>query len=181
MQMHGFIRDMMDVKVLILYVLAHADYPMDAQKVYELCYQDDTLSYFDVCEALPQLADSNHVEVDEAGRYTITPKGRENGKLTEDSVAAPVLQRALLAVEKFNRSVRRNDLVRTDILPRPDEEYAVVMSLDDDHGNLMTLELLAPSLQQARRLAKTYQNNAEALYQKVMVFLIEQTEGKQKN
>lgn len=179
MQVHGFIRDMMDVKVLILYVLAHADYPMDAQKVYELCYQDDKLSYFDVCEALPQLAESDHLTVDAAGLYTITEKGRENGKLTEDSIAAPVLQRALLAVEKYNRSMRRNDLVRVDILPRPNEEYAVVMSLDDEHGSLMTLELLAPSLSQARRLAKTYQNHAEALYQKIMTYLIEQTEGKQ--
>lgn len=177
MQVHGFIRDMMDVKVLILYVMAHADYPMDAQKTFELCYQDDKLSYFDVCEALPQLVNSGHLSVDENEFYTITEKGREDGSLTEDTVAAPVLQRALLAVEKFNRSKRRTDLVRTDILPRGNEEYAVVMSLDDEQGSLMTLEVLAPSLPQARRLAKAYQGGAETLYQKIMTFLIEQTES----
>ena len=177
MQMHGFIRDMMDVKVLILYVMAHADYPMDAQKTFELCYQDDKLSYFDVCEALPQLVSSGHLSEDENGFYTITEKGREDGGLIEDTVAAPVLRRALMAVEKFNRAKRRTDLVRTDILPRGNEEYSVVMSMDDEQGSLMTLEVLAPSLPQARRLAKAYQNNAEALYQKIMTFLIEQTES----
>ncbi len=178
MQVHGFIRDMMDVKVLVLYVLSRVEQPINAQKVFELCYQDDKLSYFDVCEALPQLAQSGHVTADEKEYYIITEKGRENGALTEDSIAAPVLQRALAAVERFNRSAKRSDLVRTDILARPNEEYAVVMSLDDEKGSLMTLELLAPSLQQARRLARTYQENAEVLYQRIMSFLIEQTEGR---
>ena len=55
METHGFIHSMLDVKVLILYVMARAAYPADAQKIYELCYQDDCLSYFDVQEALPQM------------------------------------------------------------------------------------------------------------------------------
>ncbi len=178
MERRGFIRDMLDVKVLILFVLSHAEYPVQTQQVYELCYQDDRLSYFDVCEALPQLLASGHVQVDESGAYSITEKGRENGKLTEDSISAPVLQRALIAVEKFNRSIRRDNLVRADILPRPDGEYAVVMSLDDERGNLMTLDLLAPSQQQARRLAKAFQADAEQLYQTVMTFLLEKSEGR---
>ena len=49
----GFIHDMMDVKVLILFVAARASYPMTNQEIYELCYQDECLSYFDVCTAIP--------------------------------------------------------------------------------------------------------------------------------
>ena len=48
MEKHGFIHNMMDVKVLILYVTARVDCPVTAQTIYELCYQDDCLSYFDV-------------------------------------------------------------------------------------------------------------------------------------
>ena len=36
MSEYGFIRDMLDVKVLILYVAARASYPMTMQEVYEL-------------------------------------------------------------------------------------------------------------------------------------------------
>ena len=46
----GFIHDMMDVKVLILFVTARSNYPMTNQEIYELCYQDECLSYFDVSE-----------------------------------------------------------------------------------------------------------------------------------
>ena len=41
MQRLGFIHDMLDVKVLILYVAARSHYPMTMQEIYELCYQDD--------------------------------------------------------------------------------------------------------------------------------------------
>ena len=43
MERHGFIHDMLDVKVLILYIMSRAMYPVDLQKIYELSYQDDGL------------------------------------------------------------------------------------------------------------------------------------------
>ena len=54
MEQHGFIQDMLDVKVLILFVMAKLSYPVPLQTIYELCYQDDKLSYFDVSVAVPQ-------------------------------------------------------------------------------------------------------------------------------
>ena len=97
----GFIHDMMDVKVLILFVAARTSYPMTAQEVYELCYQDDCLSYFDVCTALPEMVESGHLKRVDDDRYEITEKGREAGSLTEDSIAFTVKQRAENAVSRF--------------------------------------------------------------------------------
>ena len=62
MEQHGFIQDMLDVKVLILFVMAKLSYPVSLQKIYELCYQDDKLSYFDVSVAVPQMVQSGHLE-----------------------------------------------------------------------------------------------------------------------
>lgn len=180
MQRHGFIHDMLDVKVLILFVLSRAEYPMDREKVYELCFQDDCLSYFDVCEALPQLEESGHVTRAEDGTYRITEKGRENGAVTEDAIAYPVMQRALLAVERFNREIRRDGLIRTEVMQRADGEYAAVMSLNDEHGGLMTLELHAPNEQQARRMARTFHADAEQFYQTIMNYMISRMEDKPK-
>ena len=58
---HGFINDMLDVKILILYVMNRVIYPVDEHKLYELCLQDDKLSYFDVMQAVPQLVESGHL------------------------------------------------------------------------------------------------------------------------
>ena len=172
----GFIHDMMDVKVLILFVAARSQYPMTMQEVYELCYQDDCLSYFDVCTAIPEMVASGHLQQVDEERYEITEKGRSDGGLTADSIAFTVKQRAENAVERFNRQLRRSSFVKTQIIPRENEDFSVVMSLDDEVGNLMTLELVAPNQRQAMRLARLFEQKAEILYTLTMTELLDEEE-----
>ena len=173
MQRLGFIHDMLDVKVLILLVTARSDYPLTVQEIYELCYQDDCLSYFDVCTAVPEMAASGHLKQVESEKYEITEKGREAGALTEDSIAFTVKQRAENAVARFNRQIRRSSFVKTQSIPRNTGDYSVIMSLDDEMGNLMTLELVAPDQRQAARLGKLFQKRAENVYSLIMAELLD--------
>lgn len=87
MERRGFIHDMLDVKILILYVMDRVMYPVDAQKIYELCYQDDCLSYFDVVQAIPQMVASGHLLQQEDGSYAITEEGKQTLAVTADSIA----------------------------------------------------------------------------------------------
>lgn len=168
MQRLGFIHDMLDVKVLILYVASRAHYPMTMQELYELCYQDECLSYFDVCTAIPEMVKTGHLVETEDGKYQITEKGKEDGELTADSIAFTVKQKAENAVEKFNRQIKRSSFVKTKVTPREGGDYSVVMTLDDQFSNLMTLELVAPDQRQAVRLGRMFEKKAETLYNTVM-------------
>ena len=176
MQRLGFIHDMMDVKVLILFVMARVSYPVNSQEIYELCYQDDCLSYFDVCTAIPEMVKSGHLKELEDQKYAITDKGRGDGSLTEDSIAFTVKQRAENAVARFNRQIRRSSFVKTQIIPREAGDYSVIMALDDEMGNLMTLELVAPDQRQAVRLAKLFEKKAEMVYNLTMAELLDEEE-----
>ncbi len=177
MQRLGFIHDMLDVKVLILFVVGKANYPMTAQEIYEVCYQDDCLSYFDVCTALPQMVTSGHLTEPEPDHYVITEKGRADGSLTEDSIAFTVKQRAENAIARFNRQIRRSSFIKTRIVPREKGDVSVFMSLDDDLGNLMTMELFAPDQRQAVRLSKLFEQKAETVYNLVMQELLSDEDG----
>ena len=174
MQRLGFIHDMMDVKVLILYVMARSNYPLNTQEIYELCYQDDCLSYFDVCTAIPEMVKSGHLKEEEGERYVVTDKGRADGSLTEDSIAFTVKQRAENAVAKYNRQIRRSSFVKTQVIPRDSGDFSVIMSLDDEVGNLMTLELVAPDQRQAVRLGKLFEKKAEMVYNLTMAELLDE-------
>lgn len=176
MERLGFIHDMMDVKVLILFVLARTGYPVSVQEVYELCYQDDCLSYFDVCTAVPELVASGHLQP-QGERYEITEKGRADGALTEDSIAFPVRRRAQAAVERFNREQRRSSFIKTQIVPRQSGDFSVILGLDDEKGNLMTLEIMAPDQHQAIRLSDSFRKNAELLYHLIMSDLLDEEFG----
>ena len=170
----GFIHDMLDVKVLILFVMARVSYPVNMQEIYELCYQDECLSYFDVCTAVPEMVKSGHLKEQENDCYAITDKGKADGSLTEDSIAFTVKQRAENAVDRFNRQIRRSSFVRTQIIPRENGDFSVIMSLDDEVGNLMTLELVAPNQRQAVRLGRLFEKKAEAVYNLTMAELLDE-------
>lgn len=172
MQRLGFIHDMLDVKVLILFVMARVSYPVSTGEIYELCYQDDCLSYFDVCTAIPEMVKSGHLKED-GEKYVITEKGKADGSLTEDSIAFTVKQRAENAVAKYNRQIRRSSFVKTQVIPRESGDYSVIMALDDEMGNLMTLELVAPDQRQAVRLGKLFEKKAEMVYNLTMAELLD--------
>lgn len=173
MQRLGFIHDMLDVKVLILYVTSRSSYPMTTQEIYEVCYVDDCLSYFDVCTAIPEMVKSGHLKEQEDGKYVITERGREDGALTADSIAFTVKQKAENSVNKFNRQIKRSSFVKTQVLPKENGEYAVIMTLDDEMSNLMTLELTAPDQRQAVRLGRMFEKKAELVYNMTLSELLD--------
>ena len=175
MQRLGFIHDMMDVKVLILYATARSNYPMTSQDIYEVCYQDECLSYFDVCTAVPEMVSTGHLQEVEEGKFQITEKGKDTCSLTEDSIAYTVKQRAEAAVTRYNRQVRRSSYIRTQSVSRENGEHSAVLTFNDDVGHLMTLELTAPDQRQAARLAKLFQQKAETVYNLIMMEMLEDT------
>lgn len=174
MQRLGFVHDMLDVKVLILFVMSRASYPATIQQIYELCYQDDCVSYFDVCTAIPQMVKSGHLVEKEPDLYEITEKGKADGALTQDSIAYTVRCRAENAVNRFNRQLRRSSFVKTQVIPRESGDCSVILSLDDESGNLMTLELVAPNQRQAVRLGKLFGKKAEIIYNMTMAELLDE-------
>lgn len=176
MQKLGFIHDMMDVKVLILYVASRVNDALTVQELYELCYQDDCLSYFDVCTAVPELVASGHLHALPEERYEITEKGRQHGELTAETVAFTVKQRVENAVEKFNRQLRRRSFVTTEITVNEAGEISVTMSLRDEMGHLMTMSLMAPDNRQANRLSKLMEQKAEDIYNLAMMELLDEEE-----
>ncbi len=176
MQRVGFIHDMMDVKILILFILSRVKYPVTVQQLYELCYQDDSLSYFDVCTAVPQMVASHHIQEVEGECYIITDKGKEDGEITRNDIAFTVRQRAEDAIDNFNRQLHRSKFVKTRVEKHEDGTFGAVMILDDEFGNLMTMELAAPDQRQAIRLSRLFEEKAEAVYNLAMAELLNEEE-----
>ena len=118
------------------------------------------------------MVSTGHLKESEEGRYIITERGREDGATTADSIAFTVRQKAENLINRFNRQLKRSSYIKTQIIPREGGEYSVIMSLDDEVSNLMTLELVAPDQRQAVRLAKLFEKKAENVYNLTMTELL---------
>lgn len=178
MRQLGFIRNMLDVKVLILYVMTRVQTPITAQQIFELCYQDDTVSYFDVCEAVPQMVQSGHLAEVSPDHFVITEAGHKISDVMSGTIAFPVAQRAKAAVEKFNKDVRRSARIRTEMQPKESGESVVTMEFSDTSGVLMRLELTAPSIPQGHRIEKTFRERAESIYQSIITEFLKKPDEK---
>ena len=177
MELRGYLHDIKDVKVLILYIMAMVEEAVSAQTIYELCYQDDSLSYFTVQEAIPQMIVTGHLEEPEPGLFVITEKGREAQPLTEDAIPFTVRERASVAVRRRSRKLQREKFLRSEIRKGENGDLFTYMAIDDPNGNLLEVSVQAPTLQQARRLEAAFLENPDVLYQSVMIALLEEEEA----
>ena len=82
-------------------------------------------------------------------------------------------QKAENLINRFNRQLKRSSFVKTQIIPRESGDYSVIMTLDDELSNLMTLELVAPDQRQAVRLSRLFEKKAEMVYNLTMAELLD--------
>lgn len=167
----GFIQDPLEVKLLILYILARVAEPVDLPTLTDLTLCDEGVDYFQFSEALAGLCDTGHV-TQQGERYAITEKGRTNGAAVEGSIPFSVRSRCDRSIAARNAVLRRSSQVQAGVTPRPGGGHTVALSLSDDSGSVLRLELLAGSPEQAERLAANFKAHAEQIYNAVLTDLL---------
>lgn len=172
MARYGFIHDKLDIKFLILYLMARTAAPIDFPTLTDLTMCDEGVDYFEFSEAVSELVETGHLTLED-GRYAITEKGRRDGAACESSLPYSVRRKSNLNLAKVNGVLRRNAQVRAQILPRDEGGCTVRMTLDDDGGTLLSLELFSPSQEQAERLAKAFRDRPERVYNEILSSLLE--------
>ena len=159
----GFIREKIDIKILILYILSRCRFPADSDQLSEMVMCDDGISYFDYAECLDELIDSGHIELSE-GKYVITEKGRNNGLVTESSVPFSVRKKATQETNRFNSAEARRSKIVTEVTPAADGGFDLHLSLSDGVAQIMDVRLYADDKKQADMLISGFRRRAEAAY-----------------
>lgn len=159
----GYLHNKLDVKVLILFILARIDTPLTGQELFEVGYQDDSLNYFTFAESLPELVASGHVSEQE-GRYAITDLGRRQGAQVEDSLAVPVVTKVAAAITRKQTELLRDSFITTQVSQDENGYWIATLLYRDDGMPMMTLSLMAPNQALAAEMARRLRLRADALY-----------------
>lgn len=170
MSRQGFIHDKLDMKMLELYLLAQVAGPMDPDVLADLVGRHEGVNYFEFAEATAELVETGHLTLTEAG-YSITDKGRTNSAACETSLPYSVRRRCDQDLIPINARLRRDALVRGEKKGNKDGSVTARMILDDDNGNLLTVELLCPSEEQAERMISSFREKPEQIYHSVLELL----------
>lgn len=167
----GFIHGKLDVKLLILYLMARVAAPIDLPTLADLALRDPGMDYFSLAEAVHELTDTGHLEPD-GPLYAITNKGRRHSQITENSLPRSVRLKCDTALTALNAHLRRTAQVRAELTDREGGSCTLRLSLDDNEGSLFSLDLLVGDRAQAQAIADRFQAAPEQIYNALLSVLL---------
>lgn len=172
MAVRGFIHDNLEIKFLILYIMARVAEPIPVDTVWQMTMCDDAIGYFDFSECLSDLVRTKHLNLSDDGLYSITEKGIRNSKICETSLPYSVRLRSDKNISVCNRQLRRKSQVRASSSKRENGTYGVHLALSDDMGSVMELNLTVVREDMARLLEERFLEKPERIYSKIMDLLL---------
>lgn len=159
----GFIQGKLEIKFLLLFILARAEEPLELDQLADVAMCDGGVSYFDLSTALAELVETGHALL-EGNTYRITDKGRKNGTITEDELPYSVRLRCEQRLAEINEALRRKKQVKADLVQQDNGLWRVTLALDGEEDNLFTLTLTLPLQEDARQLIRRFESDPQGFF-----------------
>lgn len=169
---YGFIREKIEIKILLLFILRRITEPIDFDALTRLVMCDDGIGYFEYAECVAELVKTGHIQLEE-GKYSITAKGVRNGGITENNLPFTVRMKADREVYAARMGQSRDAMIKTSHRAEPNGGYKVDLALSDGIGEIVKMELLANDERQAATLEDGFRRNAERVYHALIEMLID--------
>lgn len=163
----GFIQDELDLKLLVLYIMARVAAPITFFQLLDLALCDAGVDYFSLTQAVTHLVETGHLTLEDE-RYSITEKGRSNSQICESSLPYSVRRHCAENLVKVNDALRREQQIQASITPNPDGTCTVHLSFSDDNGPLLDMNFISPTCARADALVSRFKKKPEQMYHKIM-------------
>ena len=102
----GFIQSELDLKLLVLYIMARAAGPITFLQLLDLALCDAGVDYFSLTQAVEHMVETGQLSKEDE-RYSITEKGRRNSEICENSLPYSVRMHCDENLVKVNEALRR--------------------------------------------------------------------------
>ena len=167
----GFIRDNLDIKILILFVLEKLPAPVDAIVLSELVLFDKGFTWFEYSDCLADLVSSGLAVQTEDDRYEITDNGRNTISYVASSLPYSVRAKADRLAAPVAAILRRSRMIETYSEQAQDGNFTVSLRLSDGMGELISLRLAVPDSETAEKIENRFRSDAENITNQILQIL----------
>lgn len=168
----GFIQTELDLKLLVLYIMARTAGPVTFLQLLEAALCDEGVDYFSLTQAVDHMVETGQLTKDEDDRFDITENGKRNSEICESSLPYSVRMHADENLVKLNDKLRQEAQIRYAVRDNADGSHSLFLHLDDIGTTpLMQLELLVSDKDLAISMGKAFKKNPAAVYHDISATL----------
>lgn len=167
----GGIRDITELKLLVLYVLSYCTNPIPFITLNDILMRDGLVDFFDFTVALDQMVTSGHVQKlppsdpGDGDRYTFTPLGQEAISRFQNHLTYTMRDKSVRSARAVLREKYMDTIMKTDFYRRDDGSYTVTLSLSEPNAiDSMKLDFNVPTIEQARFVCSNFKNNTSEIF-----------------
>lgn len=165
----GGMRSKYEIRTLICYLYSSVGKPMDKSLIVEAIQKKGLANYFETSSCFDDLLKKNNIElVDEKeGLYYITDKGKMVADELNRTIATTVKERAYAcAIELLEQ--RRIENENTVTISKIDKGYNVNFAISGGDVELMSFNVYAPDMNQAKLMRQNFYKCPELFYKSML-------------
>ena len=166
----GFIQNELDLKLLVLYIMARVAQPVTFPQLLELALCDAGVDYFSLTQAVDHMVATGQL-AKEGERYSITEKGKRNSEICQSSLPYSVRMHCDENLVKANDALRREAQVQSFVQDREDGTCTLTLHFSDSASPLLNLSLLVPDRAMALSMAEHFRADPASIYHGVIALL----------
>ncbi len=170
----GGLRNMLDIKILICYILKSVKVPMKRAQICDTLQKTGLVNYFDTNAAIDELLENGTVCEEEymgEPHINVTALGGDSATALENTLLPGVRDKAVktaLNIVARARSERENKVVIT----KKDDSCDVTFQIESNGEMLLSLTLNVADVLQAEQLKDGFLDDPGALYTDIIERLI---------
>ncbi len=172
MAYHGTLREKLDIKLLLLFILRRLPGSVKGEILSELCFEYGRIGYFEYAECLSELMDAGHVETGFDG-FRITEKGDRNCAIVETSLPYSIRSHLEKTLKPMAEEMRRRNMISVSHTAGEDG-CQVELKLHDGICDIFELRILCANEEQAKKIEDRFRSRAQETYHQIIGILTEE-------
>ncbi len=158
-------------KVLILYILNKLNSPITNDNLLRLVLAVMDMNYFYFQQFLIDLLENQYIvciEQDNKHTYSITKKGKETLKLTEDILPGIMKLKVDTNFKDELASNANEESITAEFIPRNENDYTVTCKINENNNCIFEVSVFAGSREEATKIVDNWKENAYRIYPEIL-------------
>ncbi len=168
------LKDKNDIKIFILYLMRHINYPLDFESINEIVVQDGVVGYFDFAECFAELLDTGNIEeISDNGEdyYKITEQGIHVADNLESKLLGMLKDKSLKSALRLLSFKKRGAEIRCTHEELDDGSFLVNCVVMEKKVELLNVKLRVDNRTQLEKIKYNFNDKPEVVYRGVIALL----------